>query len=94
MWRALLADRFQLKIHSETKTEPVFQLVIAKGGSKLKESSSDEESQQSWEPGKVSAQGANIGDLATSLSGTVGRVIVDNTGLSDGIRSGAPLPPC
>ena len=81
MWRALLADRFQLKVHSETRTMPVFQLVIAKGGSKMKESSADEESQEIWERGKVSAKGANIGDLATALSGTVGRLVIDDSGL-------------
>src|SRR6266403_4039057 len=33
----LLADRFKLKIHTETKQLPVYELVLAKGGSKLKE---------------------------------------------------------
>ena len=34
---ALLADRFHLQAHIETKTLPVYDLVIAKGGPKLKE---------------------------------------------------------
>jgi len=34
--RALLADRFSLKAHLETREMPVYALVIAKGGSKLK----------------------------------------------------------
>jgi len=37
MQQSLLADRFQLKVHFETREMPVYQLVVAKGGSKLKE---------------------------------------------------------
>ena len=36
--QALLADRFQLTIHHDTKEQPVYALVIGKNGSKLKES--------------------------------------------------------
>jgi uncharacterized protein (TIGR03435 family) len=35
MLQSLLEDRFQLKIHRETRELPVFNLVIAKGGPKL-----------------------------------------------------------
>jgi uncharacterized protein (TIGR03435 family) len=38
MLRNLLAERFQLKVHHETKQFPVFDLVIEKNGPKLKES--------------------------------------------------------
>jgi uncharacterized protein (TIGR03435 family) len=37
MMRNLLAERFQLKVHEETRQFPVFDLVIAKGGPKFKE---------------------------------------------------------
>lgn len=37
MLRALLADRFQLKLHTEMRDTPVYALVQAKGGAKLKE---------------------------------------------------------
>ncbi len=36
--QALLADRFQLKIHRETKEMPVYVLVVAKNGPKLQAS--------------------------------------------------------
>lgn len=38
MLQQLLADRFQLKIHHESKEVDIYQLVIAKGGSKVEQS--------------------------------------------------------
>jgi len=35
MMQALLADRFGLKVHTETRDLPVFNLIVDKGGSKL-----------------------------------------------------------
>jgi bla regulator protein BlaR1 len=37
MLQALLADRFQLRVHRETKELPIYTLVIAKGGPRLQE---------------------------------------------------------
>ena len=34
--QSLLEDRFQLKIHKETRELPIYELSIAKGGSKMK----------------------------------------------------------
>jgi uncharacterized protein (TIGR03435 family) len=41
MLRALLADRFKLVVHEETKDHAVYALVVAKGGPKLKEAEPD-----------------------------------------------------
>jgi uncharacterized protein (TIGR03435 family) len=35
MMQAMLAERFNLKVHWETRERPVYNLVVAKGGSKL-----------------------------------------------------------
>ncbi len=35
--RALLADRFQLVVHKETKDQPIYALVVSKSGAKLQE---------------------------------------------------------
>ncbi|MGB7137608.1 MAG: TIGR03435 family protein [Acidobacteriaceae bacterium] len=35
MMQALLADRFGLKVHTETRTLPVYNLIVDKGGAKL-----------------------------------------------------------
>ncbi len=37
MFQTLLADRFKLAIHRENKEQPVYALVVAKGGLKMKE---------------------------------------------------------
>lgn len=42
MLQAMLADRFGLKFHRESQEHPIYALVVAKGGSKLKESPPDE----------------------------------------------------
>ena len=41
VWQALLADRFKLKVHFETRELPIYALVVAKGGPKLKASVMD-----------------------------------------------------
>jgi uncharacterized protein (TIGR03435 family) len=41
MLKALLADRFGMKFHRETRDFPVYGLVVAKGGLKMKESPPD-----------------------------------------------------
>lgn len=41
MLKALLAERFRLTVHHEGKEQPVYELVVGKSGSKLKESPPD-----------------------------------------------------
>jgi len=43
MMQGLLADRFGLTFHKESREQPVFALLVAKGGHKLKESSTEPE---------------------------------------------------
>jgi uncharacterized protein (TIGR03435 family) len=49
MWRNLLADRFGVTLHHESKEFEVEELVVAKGGSKLKETA--ENPNAPWPPG-------------------------------------------
>jgi uncharacterized protein (TIGR03435 family) len=85
MRQSLLADRFQLKAHFETREMPIYQLVLAKGGSKLKE---NRDSTKSWILPGASAIKANAAPI-TALIGTLesapdigGRAVIDKTGLS------------
>ena len=82
MMQSLLADRFQLRVHHATKMLPVYDLVVAKGGLKLKETAEDENS--GWSKGRGSYSGHRIStdDLVFILSNEVGRIIVDKTGLA------------
>jgi len=49
MWRNLLAERFGVTLHHESKEFDVEELVVAKGGSKLKETAEDPNAP--WPPG-------------------------------------------
>jgi uncharacterized protein (TIGR03435 family) len=83
MMRALLADRCNLKVHHETRLAPVYDLVIAKGGVKMKEAAPDEGNSEGLGPGKMTAHAASIDSLVYGFSGLLGRLIVDKTGLGD-----------
>jgi uncharacterized protein (TIGR03435 family) len=51
--QALLADRFKLAVHAETKDAPIYALTIAKGGPKLKESKPSDAPPAGIPPGAV-----------------------------------------
>jgi|SRR5215469_8445072 len=84
--RAMLADRFQLKVHWETRQGDVYALVVAKNGPKLKVSADS-----SKEPGlntNISAhEGRMIGInapvfyLSSVLGNKLSHPVIDKTGL-------------
>jgi uncharacterized protein (TIGR03435 family) len=82
MMQSLLADRFALKAHHESRERPVYDLVLAKGGSKLKETPSSVGSAYSVSNGQLTGHGISIESLTFSITNLVGRVIVDKTGLT------------
>jgi uncharacterized protein (TIGR03435 family) len=83
--QALLAERFQLKVHRETKELPVFALVVGKNGSKLTESA---EAPANSGAGIRSGCGQMTGTrtpmsiLAVVLSRQLSRPVLERTGLS------------
>jgi uncharacterized protein (TIGR03435 family) len=81
MVQALLADRFQLKLHPETRTLPAYDLVLAKGGEKLQPSKSNG---KSIGVGRThfNGEGLDMTSIAEELSKVAGRVVVDKTGLT------------
>jgi bla regulator protein blaR1 len=89
MLEALLEDRFQLKITHETREMPVYELVVAKGGSKLKESSvpTGDGSGRGGGPqirmgrGLLTFKAGPMEILAMQLSNQLGRTVIDKTGL-------------
>jgi uncharacterized protein (TIGR03435 family) len=82
MLRAMLADRCKLKVHFETKELPVYDLVIAKGGVKMKQAAPDEKPMERVTDGELTGRAMPIASLAAALPGD-GRLIVDKTGLAD-----------
>jgi len=82
MLQALLADRFQLKLRRETKEAPVYELVVAKGGAKLKTSEGEGRDQVRMGRGFVDAQSATMGTVTNQLANQLGRAVIDKTGLT------------
>jgi bla regulator protein blaR1 len=78
----LLADRFQLTVHRDTKELPIYALVVAKNGSKLKESAANGPGPQiRMGRGLINGQGMGMEMLANQLSNAIGRTVLDKTGL-------------
>lgn len=78
--QSLLADRFQLKVHRETKDGSVYELVVAKSGSKLHPEKMANGA--GWGPGMIDTKGMTVANLAQMLSGVLDRPVVDKTGLA------------
>jgi len=62
MFQALLADRFQVKTHKDKKDFPVYALLVAKGGSKMKETPPDSGDQDNVPPGTRNAATTRVGN--------------------------------
>jgi uncharacterized protein (TIGR03435 family) len=96
MLQPALADRFNLKVHTEIKQLPVYELVVAKGGSKLKEATPGDTYPNGFKdpkgvgrggmmragPGQLSAQGIQMSSLVNTLAQQLHRTVVDKTGLA------------
>jgi bla regulator protein BlaR1 len=97
MLQALLADRFKITLHREIRELPTFTLVVADGGPKFHAAKPGDTYSNGpmgprgspagigfWEPerGKLFNQGQPIGALVSDLSGRLGQMVVDKTGLT------------
>jgi uncharacterized protein (TIGR03435 family) len=85
MLQSLLADRFKLKLHRESREMPVYALVLANAGSKLPSSteSCGENGCIGVAPGDFFAKSAKMEDIAATLSNMLDRPVLDRTGLSE-----------
>ncbi len=85
MLQSLLADRFGMAFTRGTKEMPVYDLVAAKGGLKLKESEAPAGGngpQGVFRVGRglISLKGATLSQLAVQLSNLLGRPVNEKTG--------------
>jgi uncharacterized protein (TIGR03435 family) len=82
--QALFADRFKLKMHFETKEGTVYTLVVAKGGPKLKPSTSVAPTRivMNIGPGHISSKRMTIAEMAGFLTRQLGYHVIDKTGMT------------
>lgn len=89
MLRNMLADRFKLSVHRETRELATLRMVVAPSGLKLKPYvegepaiKEDEKSFRNRAPGfYYQVQAKTMGDFADLMSGQVGKPVIDATGL-------------
>jgi uncharacterized protein (TIGR03435 family) len=89
MLQAVLADRFHMICHFETRTESAYALVVTKGGPKLTEVEARILRNGLKDPGGISAESnsivataAPISLLLAELQQRLGRPVIDRTGLT------------
>jgi uncharacterized protein (TIGR03435 family) len=81
MLQALLADRFKMKVHDETRSLPVYALTIAKDGPRLPRASTPDGGTSSG-PRIIAAKGATIDVLARMLADVLTKPVLNRTGLT------------
>jgi uncharacterized protein (TIGR03435 family) len=89
MLQPILADRFHLVFHFETRTLPAYALVVAKSGAKLKQIEPGTLPSGLKDPGGIdmsrnetTATGVSMVPLLHVLQMQLGRPVVDRTGLT------------
>ena len=93
MLQALLVERFKLAFHWETRNAPIYALVVAPGGFKLK--ATDPKDDPPRAPGSIGCPAddrachnivmgsAPMAQFASAVAFNVGRPVIDKTGLRD-----------
>jgi bla regulator protein BlaR1 len=86
MMQTLLADRFKLAVHRDTKEMPIYELFAGKNGPKLKASAEAGGEQHKGQfmigRGQMDLTGATLAQFADNLSRAVGRNVFDKTGIA------------
>src|SRR5688500_6331670 len=93
MLQAFLAERFKLAFHWETRTLPIFELVVAPGGFKLKPTDPKDDPPRARgsigcpadDPGchNIVMGSAPMAQFASAVAFNTGRPVIDKTGLRE-----------
>jgi uncharacterized protein (TIGR03435 family) len=83
----LLTERFHLKTHTETRTLPVYELIVIPSGPKFKPSATDSKGPDTSINGRkdhtdLTARSLSMTVFADILSSQVPRTVIDKTGLA------------
>jgi len=102
MLRAMLADRFRLQVHTETREAPIVTLDLVRGGIKIKEVEPPTPSERAGQvsaamgdsSGRAIGKKSTMADVAKMLVVFLKRPVIDHTGLKGyydfGIKWSAP----
>ncbi len=80
MLQTLLADRFMLQFHRETRNVSGYALVVTKDGIRMKEAMPSSSHTTRGSTGIITAENVTIGRLATRLARIVAAPVSDQTG--------------
>jgi uncharacterized protein (TIGR03435 family) len=82
--RALLAERFQLKAHHDSREMPVYALIVGTHGVKIHDSGAAEGANQSMSgrSGEMTVENGTMEMLANFLGRSLERLVQDRTGLT------------
>ena len=83
MFQALLAERFKLRAHNETKILPGFALIVGKGGPKMKTAEGEHDLRRSAGAQVLRIKGkGTMTQLAEVITDCLDRTVIDMTGLA------------
>jgi uncharacterized protein (TIGR03435 family) len=79
-----LDERFHLKAHTETRTLPVYELIVLEDGPKFKQSADDSKQNggTSQNNTELTAHGVSMASFASTLTNSVHRTVIDQTALA------------
>jgi len=82
MLQKLLTERFDMKVHHESRTLPVYDLLVAKNGPKLEPANTDGQAGFSSAGGRMVSQRATMAGFASWLSREVDHPVINKTDLT------------
>ena len=80
--RSLLAERFQLAVHTESKEQNVYYLLVSKNGPKFHAAQPDARQMIRRRGASITGEGVGMGMLVINLANALERPVLDKTGLT------------